>query len=200
MAQKRYCRQRVLTRRLRTPASQSITVIHQTSLVPILHDSNKNTNFKSFAWVSSSRWQPLRKNVTKDRKDSNAEREIPQAVFFAEIVFLPAQAVLLASCAGRLTARCPFRAAIAIATLRWHAVTIRSGFARPAESNGAQGLRRPAVRANQAALSTIAALATPLPIMSRVEPFPCAYLPQLAIILNFVGNTGSVRRVQTVTA
>src|SRR5258708_5165462 len=160
----------------------------------------KKPNLRSFAWVSSSRWQPLRKNVTKDRKDSNAEREIPQAVFFAEIVFLPVQAVPLASCAGTLTTRCPFRAATAIAILRWYAVTIRRGFARPAESNGAQGLRRPAVRANQAAPSKIAALATPLPIMSRVQPFPCAYSPQLAIILNFVGITGSVRRVQTVTA
>src|SRR6267154_5661700 len=122
----------------------------------------KKPNLTSFAWVSSSRWQPLRKNVTKDRKDSNAEREIPQAVFFAETVFPPTQAVPLASCAGRLTTRCPFRAAIAIAILRWHAATCPRGFSRPAESTGAQGLLRLAVRVNQGASRKSAALATPL--------------------------------------
>src|SRR6202007_2109919 len=94
----------------------------------------------------------LRKNVTKDRKDSNAEREIPQAVFFAETVFPPVPIAQPSFFAGMQTALHPFRGAIATAILRWHAATFPRGFSRRAKSNGAQDPRRPAGWTNQPAL------------------------------------------------
>src|SRR5947207_12893617 len=127
------------------------------------------TKTKIFEAVASVR--RLCGGFTKDRRDSNAEREIPRAAFFADTAFRPAPVVPLSFCAGKQPARCPSRGATAAAHLHWRAAIGPHGCAHRATSTGVRDLRRRGLRATRAPRCKLSAHEVPLSIVSRVQGF-----------------------------
>src|SRR6266404_8105633 len=122
---------------------------------------NRTKTLISEAVASVSR---LCSGFTKDRRGSNAEREIPRAAFFEDTVFPPAPVVPLSFCAGKRPAHCPSRGATASAHLHSRAATCPHGCAHRATSTGVRDLRRRGLRATRAPRCKIPAREVPLSI------------------------------------